>query len=437
MKVGPMARVVMLVVTVFAGSGALDAMGSAAHYDLYLRLDPARQSIEVSGSFEWPAGDCGEPMVLYLHKDMTVIRVVGGGLRSWVRHGFRPSPFFWMPDGRALILNFTNEGHEGSRRRVFFAYRGRITHWNEWSANVLTPEWTELGVYLPWFPTHPDCGPFTFHLEVERVAGIEIRSTGEAKQDGGRLVFEGQDPTSDIVVAASPGLKTRGFETPGCQVWVHHVTLSTPTVEQIADDVSWIFGRFRSWFSGSVRGRITLLQSMRERGGGYARRGFISLGGLDDEGYRGNREGYQRYLSHELSHLWWHRAPTSTWEDWLNEGFAEYSALLVIRERFGEEAFQRRLHEKRENSKGLPPVRCLNRQDVSSADKRNVIERVLYQKAPVLLHRLREKIGYGRFIEACRLMIERNVQSTAGFLRTLDETVGPGTGEWFGSLLDR
>jgi len=37
---------------------------------------------------------------------------------------------------------------------------------------------------------------------------------------------------------------------------------------------------------------------------------------------------------------WWANAPVNSWEDWLNESFAEYSALMAVRELFGAERFE-------------------------------------------------------------------------------------------------
>jgi hypothetical protein len=65
-------------------------------------------------------------------------------------------------------------------------------------------------------------------------------------------------------------------------------------------------------------------------------RGLINFGDMDDVAYGGNRETYARYLGHETSHMWWTGAPSEKWEDWLNGDFADNSALLVIREIFGE-----------------------------------------------------------------------------------------------------
>jgi hypothetical protein len=47
-------------------------------------------------------------------------------------------------------------------------------------------------------------------------------------------------------------------------------------------------------------------------------------------------------LTHEVAHFWWSGAPSVTWENWLNEAFAEYSALMYVRKFEGVEAFDTR-----------------------------------------------------------------------------------------------
>ncbi|MDT8401169.1 MAG: hypothetical protein RQ743_05700 [Bacteroidales bacterium] len=62
--------------------------------------------------------------------------------------------------------------------------------------------------------------------------------------------------------------------------------------------------------------------------------------GFTKADYYDSRIGYARYPAHEISRLWWLRADANTWEDWLNEGFAEYTALVVLRELYGKEYFE-------------------------------------------------------------------------------------------------
>ncbi len=51
---------------------------------------------------------------------------------------------------------------------------------------------------------------------------------------------------------------------------------------------------------------------------------MISLAGLADDTYMERHEVYIRYLAHEAGHVWWHMSQKDNWEDWMNEGFAEY-----------------------------------------------------------------------------------------------------------------
>jgi hypothetical protein len=80
----------------------------------------------------------------------------------------------------------------------------------------------------------------------------------------------------------------------------------------ILEDASSILACYDRWFLGKVPKDISIIQSPREKGGGYARRGLIVLGGLNDRQYVDLREAYGRYLGHEIAHLWWWKAETSS-----------------------------------------------------------------------------------------------------------------------------
>ncbi len=95
-----------------------------------------------------------------------------------------------------------------------------------------------------------------------------------------------------------------------------------------------------------------------------------------------HRADLLRYLAHEAAHFWWTLAPADTWEDWLNESFAEYSALLLIRDRFGEEEFRTRMDRKRESAEGTPPIWGFDRGDTSTEEKSMQVQAVLYNAGP-------------------------------------------------------
>ena len=45
---------------------------------------------------------------------------------------------------------------------------------------------------------------------------------------------------------------------------------------------------------------------------------------------------YFKYIAYELAHLWWCKSNPNSWEDLLNESFAEYSVRMELRKVFGE-----------------------------------------------------------------------------------------------------
>ncbi len=57
--------------------------------------------------------------------------------------------------------------------------------------------------------------------------------------------------------------------------------------------------------------------------GGYFRKELIVFGGIQED-----YDGIVHLLAHEIAHSWCQGARTDSWEDWLNETFAEWSALL-------------------------------------------------------------------------------------------------------------
>jgi hypothetical protein len=204
-------------------------------------------------------------------------------------------------------------------------------------------------------------------------------------------------------------------------VHVNSVTISKETSEMILNDASMMLAFYDDWFSGDVPKEISIIQSPREKGGGYARRGLVVLGGLQDQQYVELREAYCRYLGHEIAHFWWWKAETSSWEDWLNESFAEYSALMVVRELFGESAFEKRMLDKQNAINHTVPIWGFERTDISTEAQRKEVETVLYNKGPVLLFELEKKIGDEKFKALCRQMVSSKVTSTPQFLQMLSE----------------
>ncbi|MBE0696325.1 MAG: hypothetical protein IH586_05325, partial [Anaerolineaceae bacterium] len=212
-------------------------------------------------------------------------------------------------------------------------------------------------------------------------------------------------------------------------------TLSQAVAAKLGEDLLWVLERYSGWFGRTRLNELTLIESPRKLGGSYARRGLIVLGGMSENDYFDQPAAYLRYLSHEAAHAWWWEAPTASWEDWLNESFAEYSALLALRERFGSEVFETFLERKKERLNGIHPLWEFERSDISTPEKLNQVERLLYDKGPLLLHALAQRTGSQRYLELCRACLWSGVITTDHLLDLLEELEDAETRGWFEALL--
>jgi hypothetical protein len=395
------------------------------HYDLHLEIDPKTGFAAISGSLAYHSP---QPLLerarFYLHKQFNIQSIEGKRVLGYqFEIGGEPQNLH-LPQAGTLDIYFDPPLGNGDTALIQFEYNGFITLWPPESANIITPEWAELGMYLPWFPLQYNGGSpseLTFTLKVSCPPEYHVSSLGRCSTEDGVCFFNWPHPTTDIVVTAGKESETRMFESETSRVHMSASTFGEQAAANLGDDLLWTLERYSGWFGPIRPAEFTLIESPRQSGGGYARRGIVVLAGLNERDYLDQREAYLRYLAHEAAHAWWWQAPSDTWEDWLNESFAEYSALLAVRERYGSEIFERFLDRKRERVSYNKALWGFDRSDHSTPEKQTTIERMLYDKGPLLLHDLAEKIGSQRFLELCRGMLWSGVTHTAHLLDLLEE----------------
>ena len=139
---------------------------------------------------------------------------------------------------------------------------------------------------------------------------------------------------------------------------------------------------------------------------GYFRKGYFVLPQTD------NVRDLLFPISHELSHYWWLKAGQQ--HAWLNESFAEYSAMLFLRKEQGVEAFLKRLGDKRKNSLNLPAVYGFDR-----TKNRQAAPGVFYRKGVVKLGELEKELGEEKFMQFLRQVAKARVSETDTLIELL------------------
>lgn len=151
--------------------------------------------------------------------------------------------------------------------------------------------------------------------------------------------------------------------------------------------------------------------------GGYSRKNFITLNSKDFNDY------VLSTTAHEISHFWWNKAPVESWHDWLNESFAEFSALQYLRHARGEDAYARRIAVYREETRHVRPIWGINR-----ADREAHI--VLYRKGSVLLADLLVRVGEEPFFDFLAAVIRARIADTSSFLNLAETQLGRENRDW-------
>ncbi len=392
-----------------------------SHYDIQLIIEPDEQFIKVIGSLKMPIEkDSLDELSFNLHKQFTISKFSVNGDNSY-KLDTTSTKIRWLPYAMKIVYQAKKNFHKGDLVNVEFSYEGKITQWPPWSANVIGPEWVEMGLYFPWYPSI--YGPFTYSVSVDIEPDYGVFAMGEALEKDNKKFFEANFPVDDFIICASKDLKVRETQLLNHSFQIVNCTLSNETIETIQIDIKQVYQFYNEWFGKIEEHDMCLVVSKREKGGGYSRKGGLFLGGISDSNYFNDRTVYIRYLAHEIAHFWWYGAENN-WEDWLNESFAEYSAMMIIRELVSKEEFFSRLNNKRGESSNTPPIWGLNRNDPSA-------QQVLYSKGVVLLNELEEKIGNDRFLELCSARISMNINSTADFLNLVSDREGKKIGDWF------
>lgn len=388
------------------------------HYNVELTLDPEQGSLHANVELLCsPIEQQCSNLEFYLHKSMEIKSITGSVPITYQFDVEQPCSFPFTPDAGTLKIKLTQPVEDDKLLRIWFEYEGNIGV-PPWEVNRITPGWVELGFYATWFPYNPELKQFCYDVQVQIDPGYEVIGLGEVKQLGEGLWHISQkQPSADMVVMASNRFCRLRGAVSGLEVELDYVDVAKWVVEDVFKKGLQALKWFSEWFGVTSSVDMRIVITPRTEGGGYARTGFVVLPRIDEESYKEQEVSYFSNLAHECAHLWWANAPVNSWEDWLNESFAEYSALMAVRELFGTERFQNIIAKKLKRSEGMPPIKGIRRNEERAFT-------VLYDKGCLVLYELEQMAGRKKFIEVLRKTFQQKVSSTEEFVELVGAEVG-------------
>ncbi|MGM0667855.1 MAG: hypothetical protein ACQETA_11085, partial [Bacteroidota bacterium] len=282
-----------------------------SNYRVKLSIEPEEQYLEVDCYLDIVPGKNNGSIYFYLHNQLEIEDLSVNNNTAFILSR-DSSDIRYMPDATKYVLDIKGLNLNNGTTTLHLKYSGRITEWNEWSASVIGEEWTEMGLYFPWYPYNPAYTPFTYEVEVVHNGEYRTFMMGNETKDDYYAIYRTANPTNDMVLCMSKNLKIKTREMHRNSFKLAYTSLTEELTDTLISDIETILGLFNRWFPPG-NNQVCIAESMRETGGGYARIGGIYLPGFTESDYYESRKAYSRYLAHEVSHLWWYRANTNTW----------------------------------------------------------------------------------------------------------------------------
>ena len=318
-----------------------------------------------------------------------------------------------------LRIKFDKPLKMGEEAELRLSYQGVIKE-HRWGVNLIKPSWVEIHMQSGWFPFETGETNFSYDVSLKIDPEYLVTGSGQIGGGNGEWRLRSDDRVFDIVVIAGPYLRSRLVEFGGgVKVCLNAARLDDEEMEHLAGEVKKIYADCIDWFGkpgfGEFAGKelTFVFTTERQRGGGYARPGLVVMTySTDQQKYI----PFFRMTAHEIAHFWWNGALAESWQNWLNEGFAEYTSLMAVRKYYGEDKYMEWINNYRVRSEGKPPIWGIDPDDDASYV-------CLYWKASVILHDLRESLGDEKFMRFLRVLSERNAKTTDELLIILDDVV--------------
>ncbi|MFO7867215.1 MAG: M1 family aminopeptidase, partial [Candidatus Aminicenantes bacterium] len=358
--------------------------------------------------------------------------------------------YTWDRLRKTIYVYFLSEVPRGSTARLQVYYRGNIPP-PPVTANVIGTGGiqnidnfpVEFRTYLYsrrayWYPSPPDDDYFTAGLTISLPKGFDVISSGlrssdvSGRRDGGNTEsefvttrFESQKPLKYLSFIVGRFREVFRKDQPRSMVYFQS-SRARPDQWNVLEEAGKIISFYESKFGEYPYQKFTLLKRVWASGGGHSPPGYIVINELP----QGSRFRFrlqsrspvdfsqwpEYFLAHELAHQWWGQGVSwKTYRDiWLSEGLSQFSASLYLLEKYGPGAFSRITKkfsswtEKKSKWGGITMGSRISHFDFDA------YQAIVYNKAALVLHMLKDYIGEELFFAGIQKFFSRNEFSVAG-----------------------
>lgn len=298
-------------------------------------------------------------------------------------------------------------------------------------------EWQTGGYASVGDPFFSDCANYTLILTYPE--GYQVAGTGVLQQ---QEAHEGQvTDTYEMLGVRDYGLLLRrglhvARQMVGDTLLESYAQTETQAESALQDAVD-AFTYLLSIFGDYDYPKLTIAQGALGQLGGMEYPAYVVI---NEAVYRRGRETELLHtIAHEIAHQWWYGlvGTDQSYDPWLDEGLAEYSAILVMGHLAGQEAMEAYIAESIEPAMriDLPPGVVLS-SPVWQFSTWSEYDRVIYKRAAGMLYGLHLALGDDAFFASLRTFLENNrfgIANRESFASAIEEVTGE---NWRGYLDD-
>ncbi len=388
------------------------------HYQINVKVDPAKGFVKSHCSLHFVADKETKEITYWMNDAFQPIAVEGADIDSvWVTDGPEGLP----AQMKEVHIRFKNTLQKGEATKIDFDYQGTLSADQFIDPGDITPAWTDLSVGALWYPLSMEEAMLTYEITLTAPKQYTVESAGEIIPLGDTrwLIREDTETPGRIILVLSDQLHKVRTRYGNYTIDFFVIDQADPFLDTLQNFAKTALQFFEEKLDPVEGGNKHLkicfpnldLESASE--GAYSSNGsFVML--------TNQRDAYQQFatLSHEIAHFWWRHGDLGNYHDFLNEGLAEFSTLMLINETYGEEKIASTIRRYRKNTKELGSIKAWN---MENSGQRN---HYLYWKGSLVMLDLLDETGEEKLYTILQKTAAEKVNHYEDFLEIIREVAG-------------
>lgn len=356
-----------------------------------LNIDLSFENNEIQAKAKFLLKDDTEDICFSLNKTLKIIKITDEYGNEYIPQ-CEDISFQFRPELKKYTIN-SGPGV----KEITVEYGGKITNGYH---NVISDDCIALNWYSGWYPQKPFNGTNNlFEDTAVNIKNIENYNVIKGTRSGSTWTYKPLDFDVNIIAM-------KNYEE------IRYDFLSLTYLKRCENSLSEKYKEYPGKILDYYRNiyefdtlphmDIVILPNTNPYDG-YTRKQLIVLGGFCE-----NITWVIKLIAHEIAHIWCTGADVCSWEDWLNETFAEWSALLFIADNVGIPEFEKIINlHRREN---LPPIK--------TADGKRP-EKGVHDQGTLMIYELYSLYGKELIIKLLKIYNKLQIKTTSEFLSAL------------------